>query len=369
MQVARIAVEARRDHQRGRPVRRGDGWVGTGAEQHRHQFEIRFLGGQQERCCADAEQYVAHVDEALFLEPVLRHARVDVGAEGDQLGNEVEGDVECADRDVRFFARHDAADDCALHGQPMQRGVAGVVLVRIGTAFEQQIGQVPMGVDQRQFQRALSRGEGRTYVGAGVEQRRGGLDAPGAYGEQERIQALLGAHGEVGATGDERGDGPGVVGRGRPHQGCLTCVVDGVRIRPGVQQRTDGCGVTGSRGGHQHGFAAGDGRIGVGSRRQEPLDDGGVAIDRGEIQRRDAVAVAHCRRRTRVEEAIDQGGVVAVDGPMQGRRAVDGGLVDVGVAEHALEAGQVAGLGGFHQRRIRLVSRAVERPAHGNQGR
>ena len=53
---------------------------------------------------------------------------------------------------------------------------------------------------------------------------------------------------------------------------------------------------------------------------------------------------------------------------MQGRCAVDGGLVDIRVAEHALEAGQIAGLGGFHQRRIGLVSRAVERPAHGNQG-
>ena len=227
--------------------------------------------------------------------------RIDVGTERDQLGNEVERDVERADGDVRLFAWDDAADDCALHGQSMQRGVAGIVLVGIGTAIEQQIGQVPMGVDQGQFQRALARGEGRANVGAGVEQRGGGLDASGTYGEQERIQALFGAHGEVRATGDERADGPGVVGRGRPHQGRLTRVVDGVRIRPGIQQCTDGCGVTGSRGGHQHGLAAGDGRVGIGPGRQEPLDDGRVAIDGGEIQRRDAVAVAQCRRRVRVE--------------------------------------------------------------------
>ena len=128
-----------------------NGWIGAGTEQDRHEFEIGFLGGQQEGRCADAEQHVAHVHEALFLEAILRHARIDVGAERDQLGDEVERDVQRADGDVRLLAWHDAADDGALHGEAVQRGVARVRLVGVGAAVEQEMGQVPMGVHQRQL--------------------------------------------------------------------------------------------------------------------------------------------------------------------------------------------------------------------------
>ena len=140
----------------GRSVESWDRRIGAGFEKQLHEFEIGFLGRQKERGGPDAEQYIAHVHEALFLQPVLRHASVHVHAVGDHLPYQVHDDVQRADGDSRLFAAHHAADDLALHRDPMQGRIAGIGLVGVGAAIKQQIGDIPMRVYQRRLEDTLA---------------------------------------------------------------------------------------------------------------------------------------------------------------------------------------------------------------------
>ena len=335
--LGRNPSQTRRHHQRRGPFVGRQPRVGAGRGERVHHFHVGVHRGQQERRGAGQ----AHAEE-LARVPVLRRVadqpRVGIGPVRQQrLDQRPLAAAQPVERAPFLVARR--VDAAQTAGQlrmpgargPVQRRVAGLAGVGVGSPRQQERRQPRVSADRGDQQRRDAARRRRVDVGARVEQQPRQRRRVLARGDQQRREPAGRAGADVGARGEQRAHDLDVLLGRRPHQRRLPLPgLGGGRVRAGVEQRAHGLHAARPGAGHQRRLARRAGRVRRGARPQQPRHHPGGPVAARQRQGRHAVVVRRVDAGPGGEQPLHKRQRVVVGRPVQGRGPVRSGGVHVG---------------------------------------